>query len=98
MKKVDSSPTSSSPAWTLIGLIVKHVSPMFSSLQERTDDVNLAVQENLSGIRVVKSFVREDYEEEKFRKRNDALRSTSERAFGFVVMTRGQSPRSRRPP
>ena len=70
----------------LIGLIVKHVSPMFSSLQERTDDVNLAVQENLSGIRVVKSFVREDYEEEKFRQRNDALRSTSERAFGFVVM------------
>ena len=70
----------------LIGLIVKHVSPMFSSLQERTDDVNLAVQENLSGIRVVKSFVREDYEEEKFRKRNDALRSTSGRAFGFVVM------------
>ena len=45
-----------------------------------------SVQENLSGIRVVKSFVREDYEEEKFRKRNDALRSTSERAFGFVVM------------
>ena len=35
---------------------------------------------------MVKSFVREDYEEEKFRKRNDALRSTSERAFGFVVM------------
>lgn len=70
----------------LIVLIVRHVSPMFSSLQERTDDVNLAVQEDLSGIRVVKSFVREDYEEEKFRKRNDALRSTSERAFGFVVM------------
>ena len=70
----------------LIVLIVKRISPMFGSLQERTDDVNLAVQENLSGIRVVKSFVREDYEEEKFRKRNDALRSTSERAFGFVVM------------
>ena len=70
----------------LIGLIVKLVSPMFSALQERTDDVNLAVQENLSGIRVVKSFVREGYEEEKFRKRNDALRSISERAFGFVVM------------
>ena len=70
----------------LIGLIVKLVSPMFSALQERTDDVNLAVQENLSGIRVVKSFVREDYEEEKFRERNDALRRVSERAFGFVVM------------
>ena len=70
----------------LIILILKHVSPMFSSLQERTDGVNLAVQENLSAIRVVKSFVREEYEKEKFRKRNDALRSTSERAFGFVVM------------
>ena len=70
----------------LIGLIVKRVSPMFSSLQERTDDVNLVVQENLSAIRVVKSFVREDHEQEKFRKRNDALRATAERAFGFVVM------------
>ncbi len=70
----------------LILLIIRHVSPMFSAFQERTDDVNLAVQENLSGIRVVKSFVREDYEKEKFKKRNDALRGTAERAFGFVVM------------
>ena len=70
----------------LIVLIIRHVGPMFSSLQERTDDVNLAVQENLSAIRVVKSFVREDYEESKFQKRNDALRTTSEKAFGFVVM------------
>ena len=70
----------------LIVIIVRRVSPMFSSLQERTDGVNLVVQENLSAIRVVKSFVREDREEEKFKGRNDALRSTSERAFGFVVM------------
>jgi len=70
----------------LILLIIRHVGPMFSSLQERTDGVNLTVQENLSGIRVVKSFVREDYEEQKFRKRNDDLRNTSEKAFGFVVM------------
>ena len=70
----------------LIGLVVTKVSPMFSTLQERTDGVNLVVQENLSAIRVVKSFVREDYEEEKFRKRNEALRDTAERAFGFVVI------------
>ena len=70
----------------LIVVIVKHVGPMFSSLQERTDGVNLTVQENLSAIRVVKSFVREDYEAEKFKKRNDALRTVSEKAFGFVVM------------
>ena len=71
----------------LIVLIVKRISPMFSSLQERTDDVNLVVQENLSAIRVVKSFIREGYEEAKFQKRNSALRATSERAFGFMVMT-----------
>ena len=70
----------------LIGLVIAKVSPMFSALQERTDGVNLVVQENLSAIRVVKSFVREGYEEQKFRKRNDALRETSERAFGFVVI------------
>ncbi len=70
----------------LILLIVRHVSPMFSAFQERTDGVNLVVQENLSAIRVVKSFVREDYEREKFKKRNDDLRNIAERAFGFVVM------------
>ena len=70
----------------LIFLIIRHISPVFSSMQEATDGVNLAVQENLSAIRVVKSFVREGYEEEKFRKRNDKLREISEKAFGFVVM------------
>ncbi|MBD5161252.1 MAG: ABC transporter ATP-binding protein [Oscillibacter sp.] len=70
----------------MIVLILRHVGPKFSSLQERTDDVNLTVQENLAAIRVVKSFVREDYEAEKFQKRNNALRDISEKAFGFVVM------------
>ena len=67
-------------------VLIRGVSPMFSVLQERTDGVNLVVQENLSAIRVVKSFVREDYEDKKFKKRNDALKAISEKAFGFVVM------------
>ena len=45
--------------------ILIRVGPMFRSLQEKTDALNLVVQENLSNIRVVKSFVREDREEEK---------------------------------
>ena len=44
------------------------------------------VQENLTGIRVVKSFVREEHEEEKFAKRNNALKDSSMRAFGMVVI------------
>lgn len=70
----------------LIVVIVACVSPLFTKLQERTDGVNLVVQENLSAIRVVKSFVREPYEEEKFKKRNDALKEIAEKAFGFVVI------------
>ena len=67
-------------------LLIRHVGPLFRQLQERTDDLNLVVQEDLSAIRVVKSFVREDYEREKFQKRNRALRSISEKAFGFVTL------------
>ena len=70
----------------VIGVILTHAGPMFRSLQEKTDALNLVVQENLTGIRVVKSFVREDYEEEKFAKRNSALKATSEKAFGTVVI------------
>ena len=70
----------------MIALVIKHISPMFGRLQEATDGVNLTVQENLSAIRVVKSFVREDHEEEKFQKRNDHLRNISEKSFGFVVI------------
>lgn len=69
----------------VLGIMVK-VSPLFGSFQERTDDVNLVVQENLAGIRVVKSFVREGYEEQKFKKRNDALKNIAEKAFGTVVI------------
>ena len=70
----------------MVVVILTRVSPLFRSLQEKTDALNLVVQENLTGIRVVKSFVREDYEEEKFAKRNSALKATSEKAFGTVVI------------
>ncbi|MEG1988577.1 MAG: ABC transporter ATP-binding protein [Oscillibacter sp.] len=70
----------------LIGVLLAKVGPMFRRLQERTDAVNLVVQEDLSAIRVVKSFVREDHEQEKFEKRNDDLRRASEKAFGAVVI------------
>ena len=70
----------------VIVLILTKAGPLFRSLQERTDALNLVVQENLTGIRVVKSFVREDYEEEKFAKRNGDLKESSMRAFGMVVI------------
>ena len=69
-----------------VALVIKFVGPIFNSLQRATDDLNLVVQEDLSAIRVVKSFVREDREREKFAARSDNLRATAERAYGFVVM------------
>ena len=67
-------------------IVIRYVGPFFTALQSATDDLNLVVQENLNAVRVVKSFVREDEEEQKFRVRSDTLRDTAERAFGFVVM------------
>lgn len=67
-------------------IVIRYVGPFFTALQNATDDLNLVVQENLNAVRVVKSFVREDEEEKKFRTRSDKLRDTAERAFGFVVM------------
>ena len=67
-------------------IVIRYVGPFFTALQNATDELNLVVQENLNAVRVVKSFVREDEEEQKFRTRSDRLRDTAERAFGFVVM------------
>ena len=69
----------------MVFIILRYVGPFFTSLQKATDGLNLVVQENLNAIRVVKSFVREDREKEKFFQRSETLRQTAERAFGFVV-------------
>ena len=69
-----------------VGLILSKASPLFRSMQEKTDALNLVVQEDLTGIRVVKSFVREDHEREKFAKRNQDLKANAQRAFGMVVI------------
>ena len=69
-----------------VAIVIRYVGPFFTALQSATDDLNLVVQENLNAVRVVKSFVREDREKEKFRVRSDKLRNTAERAYGFVVM------------
>jgi len=53
--------------------INKKAHPLFTIVQERLDRVNSIVQENLAGVRVVKAFVRSDYESGRFGKANDEL-------------------------
>lgn len=49
-----------------LGLVIKTVMPLFKKIFKKYDNLNNSVQENVKAMRVVKSFVREDYEKEKF--------------------------------
>lgn len=58
----------------VMALLIPQVFRAYDDRQHRLDDLNNTMQENLAGVRVVKAFVREDYEIERFAKRADALR------------------------
>ncbi len=62
------------------------VRPIFNRLFKEYDRLNQGVQENVSGIRVVKSFVREDYEIKQFHKRSKALFSTQRLAENILTI------------
>ncbi len=66
-------------------IIVRKVEPLYKLMQSRVDQINTVVQENLNAMRVVKSYVREGYEEEKFEKINEGLKENSEQAFRTSV-------------
>ena len=59
---------------------------MYGRLQRAVDRVNAIVQENLNAIRVVKAFVRGEYEEEKFAQVNSDLKRTSQKTFHYAVL------------
>ncbi len=69
----------------LIAVVMKFGFPMFQKMQKKVDNVNRVVQENLIGIRVVKAFVREDHEKEKFHKTSDELAAQGAKASGLIV-------------
>lgn len=70
----------------LLILIIINVGPLYGRMQSAIDQVNRCIQENLTAIRVVKSYVRGDYEVEKFGVVNENLKSESEKAFGTAVL------------
>lgn len=56
-----------------VTFIMKKVMPFFRKIFKKYDALNNSIQENISGIRAVKSFVREDYEKQKFGKASDEV-------------------------
>lgn len=65
--------------------IVRRGFPRFKVVQERIDTLNSTVEESVTNVRVVKSFVREDHEEEKFRSANGALRRAGMAAYKIMI-------------
>lgn len=66
--------------------IVRKVAPMYGLLQKAVDRLNNVVQENLTAIRAVKAFVREEAEEERFQEVNTHLSDTSKETFRWAVL------------
>ena len=70
----------------LLIIIIMNVRPLYGRMQNAIDLVNRSIQENLTAIRVVKAYVRGDYEVSKFEEVNDNLKKESEKAFGIAVL------------
>ena len=70
----------------LILTVLVKAFPMFRKVQEKIDKVNSVIRENLVGARVVKSFVREDFENERFEDANEGLKDITIKSFGIMIV------------
>ena len=71
---------------TCLIIIMSKVRPLYGKMQRALDSVNSIVQENLIAIRVVKSYVRKDYEQAKFNEVNLNYQQVSRKSFHYAVM------------
>lgn len=69
-----------------LGIITRKVEPLFKAVFHKYDNLNASIQENINGIRVVKSFVREDYEYDKFYNAADDVRKDFTRAEKILAL------------
>lgn len=70
----------------VLSFVIKRAFPLFNEMFRGYDSLNASVQENLTGIRVVKAYVREDHENDKFCKATDRLKNLSVHAEKLVIM------------
>lgn len=69
-----------------ISLIIKYAFPLFTTVQKKVDKINSTLRENLAGVRVIKAFVCEEKETEKFAASNTDLRDSFIRAFRVLTL------------
>ncbi len=70
----------------VMGLIIKKGFPLFKVVQTSIDNVNNVIRENLIGARVVKSFVRQDYENQRFDKVNTELMDITIKSYNIMIL------------
>lgn len=71
----------------MIAIIIKTAFPRFGIMQKKLDTLNSTIREMLTNVRVIKSFVRGEYEEEKFDAANEDLKQASLSAFRVIIAT-----------
>lgn len=70
----------------VMGFILVKGFPLFKVVQTKIDNVNNVIRENLVGARVVKSFVRQDYENERFNKANTELMDITIKSYNIMIL------------
>ncbi len=70
----------------IMTLVLRKAFPLFTNMQTKIDELNSKVQESVTNVRVVKSFVREDYETEKFAKANQNLKNANFDAMSVMII------------
>ena len=70
----------------VLSFVIRRAFPLFNEMFRGYDSLNASVQENLTGIRVVKAYVKEDHENDKFCKATDRLKNLSVHAEKLVIM------------
>lgn len=65
--------------------VMKKSFPLFTKVQKKIDELNAVIRENLSGVRVVRAFMRTDFEKGRFRSANEALMNAVIKAFMLMI-------------
>lgn len=69
-----------------LGLLVSRALPLFTSMQVKIDRINQVMRETLAGVRVIRAFVRDDFERRRFAEANEDLTETSRKVFRLFAL------------
>jgi ATP-binding cassette subfamily B protein len=71
----------------IVGLVMRRAIPLFRSVQKKIDQINRVLRENLTGVRVIRAFVRTRHEEERFARANEDLTATTLAVNRLLALT-----------